>query len=1064
MYPYSKETTDSLFTVRNTATSALTADITSVDTQATVINSSSFPTGRFICSIGQELIIASSKDDLTNTIYFEERGAFDSVAAPHATADRVNCNITAQHYETLRDVAIAMQDNTWSYRAPVEAILQTPPVSPTVGEWYIAATGATGAWTGFDDKLVQYTASGWQEVQPSLGFLVYDKDTENLYKFTSRGWEPGATANLPTNTKTSNYQAVNGELVRCNTTAGSFIVTLPQSPEDGDVVAILDTANWFKENNLIVARGSITQNIQGTLDSIALNISGTYIEFFWNAATNDWRLMETPTYVPVTSVMGRIGNVLGQSGDYTAGQITVTPVGNIAATDVQAALAELDTDKEPADSTILKEADIGVTVQGYDATLLNNADIGVSVQPYNANTVVDAGYVHTDNNYTNSDKSKLDSITLGTTVATLVDGVVPSNQLPSYVDDVLEFADLASFPGTGESGKIYIALDNNAQYRWSGTVYIAITSGAVVSVAGKTGIVLLDKNDVGLSNVDNTSDTNKPISTATQTALNAKASNDLVYDYIGTTSSGERINTNLLTTESGEGVGWPGGLPTGVVADSSEPVDGLIGVGLGLASRIGVLADLTTTNKTSAVAAINELNSGAVQTIPQSPIEQVFGADMTFPISPSSVVVFNLDADREILLFKGSLAVYNRTTKEMGAVVGFSVSSPPYQQIAVVSENSCIVFFSLSGSQDITAIGVSITGTVVTLGAPVAYTTGSILSSHGLPTVVGGTVILPYTRTGPIKSVLPATISGTTVTLGSQTNLTGTTNSTPPIAIEHDANTLVVLHNSTSTTYAIPFAVSGLTLTVGTEASITMGSGTAVTQFSEKLTSGRYIVGSTGSLVVALLEISGTVASFVSNTTVGSVVPPFTSWGIGNDVLIGWGSSGSNVVINNLTRISDSSGTITSTGLGAIGANTFFATPEGVFSTAGLKYDVSGVGVGITRSEKHLLSSCKLPVIDTKTQSPRSPAVNTATINALRRGNRIASLVIDTTIAAGNVYTYALSYYYDGVTAKHTLPPKGIIASVSNNATSSDGSGCWILQTVDTINPLVVNIRRFELA
>lgn len=48
-------------------------------------------------------------------------------------------------------------------------------------------------------------------------------------------------------------------------------------------------------------------------------------------------------------------------------------------------------------------------------------------------------------------------------------------------------------------------------------------AGAVSSVAGRTGAVVLTKSDVGLSNVDNTSDTNKPISSATQTALNAKA-------------------------------------------------------------------------------------------------------------------------------------------------------------------------------------------------------------------------------------------------------------------------------------------------------------------------------------------------------------------------------------------------------------------------------------------------------------------------------------------------------------------------------------------------------------
>jgi hypothetical protein len=109
-------------------------------------------------------------------------------------------------------------------------------------------------------------------------------------------------------------------------------------------------------------------------------------------------------------------------------------------------------------------------------------------------------------------------------VATLdAGGKVSAAQLPSYVDDVLEFADLAGFPVTGESGKIYVALDTNRPYRWSGSAYIFITSGAVDSVAGKTGVITLVKADVGLANVDDTADAAKPISAATQTALNGKA-------------------------------------------------------------------------------------------------------------------------------------------------------------------------------------------------------------------------------------------------------------------------------------------------------------------------------------------------------------------------------------------------------------------------------------------------------------------------------------------------------------------------------------------------------------
>ncbi len=60
--------------------------------------------------------------------------------------------------------------------------------------------------------------------------------------------------------------------------------------------------------------------------------------------------------------------------------------------------------------------------------------------------------------------------------ADLVDGLVPANQLPGYVDDVLEYADLASFPLHGEASKLYIAIDTNLVYRWGGSTYVVTSS------------------------------------------------------------------------------------------------------------------------------------------------------------------------------------------------------------------------------------------------------------------------------------------------------------------------------------------------------------------------------------------------------------------------------------------------------------------------------------------------------------------------------------------------------------------------------------------------------------
>lgn len=56
------------------------------------------------------------------------------------------------------------------------------------------------------------------------------------------------------------------------------------------------------------------------------------------------------------------------------------------------------------------------------------------------------------------------------------DSKVPSAYLPSYVDDVLEYANLAAFPVTGETGKIYVSLDTNYEYRWSGSFYVRLVA------------------------------------------------------------------------------------------------------------------------------------------------------------------------------------------------------------------------------------------------------------------------------------------------------------------------------------------------------------------------------------------------------------------------------------------------------------------------------------------------------------------------------------------------------------------------------------------------------------
>ena len=93
-----------------------------------------------------------------------------------------------------------------------------------------------------------------------------------------------------------------------------------------------------------------------------------------------------------------------------------------------------------------------------------------------------------------------------TNKADLVDGLVPANQLPGYVDDVLEYADLASFPLLGEASKLYIAIDTNLVYRWGGSTY-AVTSSSLA--LGETSTTAY-RGDNGKTAYDHSQATGNP--------------------------------------------------------------------------------------------------------------------------------------------------------------------------------------------------------------------------------------------------------------------------------------------------------------------------------------------------------------------------------------------------------------------------------------------------------------------------------------------------------------------------------------------------------------------------
>lgn len=125
----------------------------------------------------------------------------------------------------------------------------------------------------------------------------------------------------------------------------------------------------------------------------------------------------------------------------------------------------------------------------------------------------------------------------------LKDNVVGSNQIQSGAVTSAQLAADAVDSSVIADGSIsQVKLDSAAQAK--------LNSAGVTSVNTRSGAVTLTKTDVGLSNVDNTSDADKPVSSATQTALNAKAN---------TADLGAKV---LLINSAGD---LPPGTPAGVV-------------------------------------------------------------------------------------------------------------------------------------------------------------------------------------------------------------------------------------------------------------------------------------------------------------------------------------------------------------------------------------------------------------------------------------------------------------------------------------------------------------------
>lgn len=185
---------------------------------------------------------------------------------------------------------------TWSY-------------STTIGAWRIVPNTITGTQgiSGFQGT----TGTSVQGTTGTNGTSIQGTTGTSIQGTTGTGVQgiqgtlglqglQGPSVASAFAVKTSNYTAINGDRLLCNTTAGTFIVTLPASPASGAMVTIFDVGN-FSTNPLTIARNAST--IESVADDFSLDIGQTHVQFVYDGST--WHVFPTigPRGLPDTTTV-----------------------------------------------------------------------------------------------------------------------------------------------------------------------------------------------------------------------------------------------------------------------------------------------------------------------------------------------------------------------------------------------------------------------------------------------------------------------------------------------------------------------------------------------------------------------------------------------------------------------------------------------------------------------------------------------------------------------------------------------------------------------------------------
>jgi len=356
--------------------------------------------------------------------------------------------------------------------------------------------------------------------------------------------------------------------------------------------------------------------------------------------------------------------------------------------------------------------------------------------------------------------------------ADLVGGFVPASQLPSFVDDVLEghlidmttFDDLFNDPYVPESGKIYLDITTNLQYRWGGSSYVVLNPSLALGETSSTAY----RGDRGKIAYDHSQATGNPHGTSFSDLLNQSALFNLVYSayVIGS-------NTAILASDTlGQMLG-----KLQAQVDSKEPTItattsadyyrgdktwrsfatdalGTVLTGLSTATATAITATdtvLTAFGKLQAQVN-NKLNSdaNAVSATKLATARNING--VAFDGTANITVA---DSTKEPTITAGTVSQYIKGDKSLGATATANTADTLVARDASGNFAASTITASLNGTASNVATNANLTGIVTSIGNATAIADKAI----PLAKLADGTAgnILTYSATGVIAAVATGT-------------------------------------------------------------------------------------------------------------------------------------------------------------------------------------------------------------------------------------------------------------------------------------------------------------------